>query len=96
MLKIMLSSVLRVVVAKLPWELIVARLMTYILDKVQADKPGTLPAGKLFVRRVTEQLIMLSAALEDDAVSIDEVQTVVGAWADGEATPKDLEAKILS
>jgi len=96
MWKILLSSVLKVVVAKLPWELIVAKLMTYILERVKSDKPGALPASKVFVRRVSEQLAMLSAAIEDDAVSMDEVQTVVGAWAEGEATPKELEAKILN
>jgi len=39
---------------------------------------------------------MLAAALEDDKVDIAEVQAVVGAWAEGEPTPKELEAKILS
>jgi hypothetical protein len=95
MWKVLLSSVLKVVATKLPWELIVAKLLTFILEKVQADKPAALPASKVFVRRVSEQLAMLSAALEDNSVSIDEVKAVVNAWAEGDPTPKELEAKIL-
>lgn len=95
MWKTLLTTVLRVLVTKLPWELIVAKLLTFILEKVQADRPAALPASKVFVRRVAEQLAMLSAALEDDSVSIDEVKAVVNAWAEGEPTPKELEAKIL-
>lgn len=96
MWKVILASALRVVVTKLPWELIVAKLMTYILERVKADKAATYEGAKVFVRRVHEQTAMLAAALEDDKVDIAEVQAVVGAWAEGEPTPKELEAKILS
>lgn len=96
MWKTLISTVLKVVVSRLPWELVVAKLMSYILERVKADRPAALPASKVFVRRVTEQLAMLSVALEDDSVSIDEVQAVVNAWAEGEPTPKELEAKILN
>jgi hypothetical protein len=87
MLKTLLSSILSVAVTRLPWELILATLSKFIFGQLQSKQPEQLARGKRYVAKAAEQLALISAAVEDDTLSKDEVDGILTAWAAGEKTP---------
>jgi len=90
MWKSILNSVLSVVSTRLPWEMILANLSKYIFQALQSRDPEKVENGKRYVAKASEQLMLISAAIEDNDITTEEVQDILNAWAAGNKTPESV------
>jgi hypothetical protein len=89
----MLKSYIEMAVKVLPWERVGAIVGSLILSAARTGNPEVLAKVKRYLKKASQQLLLIQAAVADDVITADEAKAIMDAWADGAPTPIDIETK---
>lgn len=91
-----LKQVLKFAITKFPWEQITAIFLSLALKWLSTQKPDEYDRAKRLAEKLSDQLAVLCAAIEDDKITQEEAQTLLDAWADRMPTPHKVEEKVFA